>query len=506
MKLGNSTHGTRITAIAFIGMLLLSAFAIPVNASAGLNYDEGDAPNPYFNVDQVTVDEWDNSDFDQPIQYYDDSGEIATLPGEVNRSDDVDELGNGTVNPISVIATDIEVDEFGEFPRKSDEENNTASALDASEWTSDLSGSAGTGSVSDTTTAPSVEAVAVSTSSQTSGDTAVFTYSNFSITSDADKRYVQLAADVNTLDAGALGEVQLKDADGDYVTVEINSSADQSAAHVLANTTGEGHVSQVQIGGLTVEGTGDGNMQEIQSIDVVVSDGNIAADFALINAEKKGQYEFGEKRVDTDSDDDFETETIYEPHGEFSVHSVSTFGSTFSNAVYHDLTFPAHIDAKHAPSEDVNATFDKDNAFPNWDSVAEIYYRIELPSAYDLSYAGVSLDQDQKWPGSRYATVEVKEGVGDTDFEDISNWNSKESTFSNQDSTHTLDSTVSVGTEYAVHIQLKLTGDEASAMQMAGGGGPLGGDDGGLLDSLIGLPGLALAALAGVFGRVQGWF
>lgn len=501
----------KITAVGMMALLLLSAVAMPVNAASGLDYSsDGKAPNPYASVDSLTVESWNNSDFDEPTEYYDDSGDPADLRGDVNRSSDAEDLGTGTVNPITVTATDIEVDEFGEFPRKSVEDgDNSASALDASEWSTDMSGSAGSGSVSDVSTAPNVDAVGVSTSGQASGDTAVFTYGNFSITSDAEKRYVQLAADVNTLDSGATAEVRLKDSDGDYVTVGINGSADASANDVLANSTGEGQVAQVQIGQLQVEGSGDGSMSEIQSIDVVVSDGDVAADFALINAEKTSEYTFGEKYVDSDDDDELETETITDPRGPFSVHSVDTFGSTFSSAVYHSLSYPAHVEAKYLPSEDVKSSFDKDNAYPNWASVADIYYRLSLPSAYDLTYSGVELVQEQRWAETRYATVEIKEDAGDTDFDEIDNWTDKTSSFNSQDSTHTLDSTVSIGTEYAIHIQLKLTSDEASAMQSTAGGaaGPMGGsDDGGLIDTLVGLPGIAIAAVGALIGRAQGWF
>jgi hypothetical protein len=240
---------------------------------------------------------------------------------------------------------------------------------------------------------------------------------------------------------------------------------------------------------------------------VVVNDGDIDADFALINAEKTSQYTFGERYVDTDDDDDLETETIYEPHGEYSVHSVSTFGQVFADATFKGLSYPATVEAKHLSDDDVNATFEKNDAYPTWDAVPDIYYRMELPSAYDLSYSGVSLEQEQQWPGSRYVSIEVAEGVGDTDFDDIDSWSSHTSSFDNQDSVHTLDSTVSVGTTYAVHVELKLTADEVSAMQAGGGMGPMGGSgDGGLLDFFIGLPGLIAVVAGGVAGRFAGWF
>ncbi len=486
----------KLSAIGMIALLLLSSVAIPVSAAGNLNFsDDGQAPNPQFAVDSVTVDSWNNSEFDSPTEYYDDSGSAAELDAEVNRSDDPDEIGNGTVNPISLTATDIEVDAFGEFPRKSadgDQSDNTASALDASEWST-----SGSASVSDVTTAPGVDAVQVTGSAGTDQST----YSNFSVTSDTEKRYIQLAADIDS--ASGTPTMYFNDSDGDYVAVDLyDSSADQSDDDVLANSTGEGHVIQVQVGELATQGTGDGTMGEITEITV---QGDVTADFSLINAEKTSQYTFGERYVDDDGD--LGTETIREPHGEYSVHSVDTFGSVMSDAVINGLSFPAHFTAELAPAEDVNATFKSDNAYPNWDAVADIYYKLSLPSAYDLSYSGVSLEQTTQWPGTRYTNVEYKEGVGDSEFSEIENWNSLTSSFDALDKDVTIDDTVSVDTEYAIHYEIKLTNDEASAMQSGGGMAPMGGSGGGgFLDWLIGLPGIAIAAVAGLAGRARGVF
>jgi hypothetical protein len=462
-------------------------------AASSLDHsDDGKAPNPYFDVDSLTVDSWNNSDFDSPTEYYDDSGDPAEIPGDVNRSEDVADLGTGHVNPISVTATDWDVDEFGEFPRKGEAEN-MASALDASEWTTNG------GSVSDSSTAPGVDGVEVSTTTGTNDDRA--TYDNFSITTDAEKRYIQLAADVSS--ASGTPTVQFNDTDGDYVVVELyNATANASADSVLANGTIEGNVIQVQAGSLRVQGSGDGTLNEIQEFTV---HGDVTVRFALINLEKTSPYTFGEQYVDSDDDDDLETETIREPHGEFSVHSVDTFDSVFADGEVNGLSYPARLEAAQLSSENVNATFESNDAYPTWDSVPDIYYRMELPDAYDLSYSGVTLAQEQRWPGSRYVSVDVAEGVGDTDFADIDSWNSNAGSFSNQNTVHTLDSTVSVGTTYAVYVQLKLTGDEASPMQQGGGTVPMG-DDGGTdwVDFFIGLPGVIAVAATGVVGRLAG--
>ncbi len=483
--------------VALVAILTVTSMAaMPVMAASTLNYADGKAPNPQFNVEEVTVDEWDNGEFDSALEYYDDSGDATRLDGELNQSSDVDDLGTGTVNPISLTATDIQVAEFGEFPRNDDEDGeNSASALDASEWTT--SGA----SVSDATTAPGVDAVEFSGSA--SSDAA--TYGNISaLDSDIEKRDLQLAADIES----ASGEpvLQLNDSDGDYVEVKLyDADANQTADNVLANATGEGHVLQTEIGQLAVQGTGDGSMGEIVEVHV---EGDVTAQFSLINAEKTSQYTFGEKYVEN-SDGELETVDITEPHGEYSVHSVDTFGSTFDDATMMGLSFPAHVSAEYAPSEDVDATFQGDNAYPNWDSVAQINYRLSLPDAYDISYSGVALEQTTQWPGTRYVSVEIKEGVGDTAFGDIDNANSVTSQFDAEDKTVTLDDTISPGTEYYIGIDLKLTSDEASAMQAASGGAGVMDDGSGggiwsLLTSPIGMVVSAIGAFLG--GRKFGVF
>lgn len=488
-----NTNALSKIAVAFAAILLLvSAAATPVLAASTLNYADGDAPNPQFDVDEVTVDEWDNGDFSSPLEYYDDSGDATTLPGTLNQSSDVDDLGTGSVNPVSVVATDIQVEEFGEFPRNDEESGeNSASALDASEWST--SGA----TVSEASTAPNVDAVSISGAA--SSDLA--TYDNITaLDSDIEKRDLQVAVDI----ASASGEptLRLNDADSDYVTVKLyDADANQTADNVVANTTGEGHVLQTEIGQLEIQGSGDGQMGEITSIEV---SGDINAEFSLINAEKTSQYTFGERYVEN-SDSELEKETVTEPHGEFHVYSVDTYGATFEDAVYHGLSYPAHVTAAELPAEDVSATFQGDNAYPNWASVADIHYRMNLPDAYDISYSGVDLEQTTQWPGTRYVTVEVAEGVGDTEFSEIDSWSSVTSSFDSQDKDVTLDSTISPGTEYALHYELKLTDEEASAMQAAGGGaGVMGGGGGGIWGLITAPITWIVGAAAAVAARLSG--
>ncbi|WP_241659121.1 hypothetical protein [Halorubrum salsamenti] len=125
--------------------VLTPMVAMPVAAAGGIGWgSDAKTPNPAIET-EVTVDEWSNADFDSALEYYDDSGEAANLPASLNESND---------NPVTLTATDIDFDERNEFPRLDAEDGeNSASALDSSEWTT--SGA----TVSDTTTTPGVDAL-----------------------------------------------------------------------------------------------------------------------------------------------------------------------------------------------------------------------------------------------------------------------------------------------------------------------------------------------------------
>ena len=461
-----------------IALLVLSSMvATPAMAVGGIGWGgDSKAPNPMIGAD-VTIDEWSGEDMETALQYYDDSGDVASLPASVNDSND---------NPITVTATDIDFDERNEFPRKSDEDgDNAASALDDSEWTT--SGA----TVSSTTTAPSVDALAYSGSA--SSDSA--TYSNFSV-SDGEKSYLTIAADISS--ASGTPTIQVTDADGDYVEFEVyNASGDADADTVLANTTGEGMVLQQQIGDQTVLGSGDGTFDSAEEITI---SGDVDADISVLDAERTRALQFGEKRVDDDDDDELETVTITEPTGSYQVAGTGGFDATMEDATYYGVTIDAHFAAEDLQdAEDASVSFATDNDYPQWDQVGSFDFKLELPTAFDLSYANTELVDDPELPEERYKTVELAEDVGDTDFADIE-YTDVTSSYSGGEVS--LDSTVSSGTEYAISYTVVLTDGEVDAMQSASGGaaGPMDAGAGGPIDFLFSLPGLVLSGIVGFLG------
>lgn len=484
-----------------IGVVLMALMVATTPAaavsSADLNYGENGIDNPYVSAD-VTVDSYDVGYGDTP-QYEDDSGSVTDLPASVNSSSDVDDLGTGYVNEWTFTATDIDFADAGEFPRKSDETDNSASALDASEYTSGANTT-----VSDVNTAPGVEAVEMDFQAGTSGQSA--TYSNFSVTSDAEKRYFQAFYDIQSSSASTISVTIHDQTDGDTATVEIyNATGDTSSATVGANTTGEGKVMQVQVGKLSASG-GDSTIQEIGQ--VVVSTNDAAnVDFSAINVEKTSKYKLGTKKVDTDDDDELETEEIYSATGPISIHSISTMGTAFDSATIKGVTFPAHFEAQQLSSDDVafSQQSGEDAGYPNWDKHTTTQYRLELPDAYDLSYANTELRADQKHTETHYKTVQYAEGTGDTAFDDIedSSWTDITTSFSSEGKQVSIDTTVQPGTSMVLELNNVWTSSEYDTVtsgDQAGGGGPMSSADGGFWGFLTSLPGIIVTGAAAFLG------
>ncbi|WP_435099598.1 hypothetical protein [Halarchaeum sp. P4] len=388
------------------------------------------------------------------IEYESDSGTLSSLNASVNES---------AKNPVTLLATDINFSDAGAFPHG----DSNASALDASEWTT--SGL----TVSETSTASGVDALGVATNgSMASGNTASASYT-MSVDSDENKRYVQIFADVSTLDSATHATVRVVDQDGDYKRLIIDADNSTNAASVLANSTGEGFVSQRQLGKLTTQTVSgsDGTFDNIRSVEVHVQDGDLDAAFSVINIEKMSKYVLGEQKADTDNDGTKdETRTVYEPAGAYGVTSFDTLGGAFSDAVVHNADIAMNFSTADLSKEtDAHVEFTTASGWPDFKWMADVYYRLELPAAYDLSYSNAELTSEVTLPASRYQTVEVAEGVGDTDFKDISSWTDVTSKFDSRGETVTLDSTIQSGQAIGLHFEYPVTDTEKGNFVQTGG-------------------------------------
>jgi hypothetical protein len=485
----NTTTIKRSGFAALIALtVLMSMVATPVAAAGGIGWgDDAKTPNPSIET-EVTVDEWNGADFDSALEYYDDAGDPAELPASLNESND---------NPVTLTATAIDFDQRDEFPRNDDEEENSASALDADEWTT--SGV----TVSSSTTAAGVDALNIAGTA--SGDSA--TYSNFTV-EDGEKSYVTIAADINS--ASGTPTLQLTDGDGDYVEVTLyDSAANAGDDDVLANSTGDGKVLQHQVGDLEVQGSGDGSFDATEEITV---SGDVDADISVLDAERTRELTFGERLEDTD-DDELETVTITEPRGSYSVSGMDTLDAVISDATVFDVTADASFSAANLRDDgDVSAEFGTSDDYPQWDQLGELAFRLELPTAFDLSYASPELVDEPTLPGERYKDVQIAEGTDDTEFSEIDSYTSVASSYDGSEEI-SLDSTVSTGTSYVVTYDVVLTNGEVSAIQDAassGGAGVMASSGGGFLSgiwSFVTQPfGAIVSALGGIslYGLFRG--
>ncbi|MFC7047282.1 hypothetical protein ACFQH6_19405 [Halobacteriaceae archaeon GCM10025711] len=458
---------TKILSSLAVLMAVLMVMAPTAAAqNTAMNWGSDNAIHTQLYEERLDVAAHDRAEMSSLTQYYDDSGDVTELPATLNESIN---------NSAAVRADRIEDDDLGIFPRKDNEANNTASATDASEWTT---GGANSSKVSvsqaDGSTASGVTAIQVATDgTMAAGDEAYGSYSNFSITTDAEKRLPYVIVNVNTLDSATGGTVEFVDADGDKKVAHINSSKTASDADVVANATGSGYLWQERLADLATDGSaGDGTFDGIEEIRVSAVDGDLDVTITGLDAERKSELVLGETLEDTDDDDDLETVTITEVYtaGEVDLNGLSGMDALFSDAVIHDLGVKGVVyDAEDLKSEDVEVTIEEQDQYGSYPQHVEVYYRLEVPAAIDLTHTGLELRQEQSFVDERYATIEYVEGASDTAFSDIDSWTDLSGSLGDVGDTLSLDSTVQAGITYVVHEDILINDDEASDLADTGG-------------------------------------
>ena len=479
----------KLTAALFAMLVLFSAVA--GTAGVALAQSSAEAPMPETSA-QYTNENY-NMSWSSPLTYENDQGETVTLDARVNESAD---------NPYSFVATDVEFEDAGEFPH----DKTDVSALDAAEWST-------SGASISATDADRGQLNVATDGSVTSGTTTTATFDNFSITSDVQKKHLAIAADVNTLDSGATVEIRAMDSDGDYVAATVNGSSAESQ-NLLANQTGEGFLLQRQMGKMSVMGSGDGTMTEVDSVEVVVMDGDADLTVSMLNLDKMSKYTYGVEKADTDDDDDLEDVTIHEVDspGAVSIHALDSMGDTFSEATINGLTTDIVKSTSTLDGEDVEYSFNQTEDRPGYYGTATVYIPTGLPSAYDISFSNAITEEEQVYLEDRYLEVAYAEGVGDTNPKDVDSWTTITSSYSEQDTNVTIDDTIQPGQTSYVKYRLQLQESEFNAAQSflgnlgSGGGtgmGP-GGAGGGIFSWINALYGSIVAAVGGLFARAKG--
>lgn len=487
-------------ALIIAALLVLSVVAAGAASNNAANWSSSSAPDVEIVEDSVTIKSHDRAEMSSLLDYENDDGNVDTLPARLNDS---------VNNSVGVHYARIDDDSFTQFPRKSDETNNSASWADETEWTT-----TGTNATkisvtdADGSTAANVDALKFATDgTMGTGDDAAAEYTNLSITSDAEKRVARLVFNVDTLDAGAELTVEFVDADGDTKVIAVNASADASRTDVAANTTGTSFVYQTRLADLATDGTGDGSFDAIETVRVQVVDADATVTVTYMDGDPKSAISMGEKLEDTDSDSALETTTIEQKtsSGEQRLESLAGMGTWADDAIVNDLEVYGLIyEPQHLASEDVIVEFDpgfqEDYNYPHGSAT---YLRFTVPAQIDVVHHGLELRLgEQAYVSDRYVNLDVAEGTGSTDLKDVESWSDKTGSLVSKGDTASLDTTVPTGENVDVRVKL-LQKDSEFANYKPDTGGSDGGAKGGGLSSLP-LIGGVIAVLLAWLGRIRG--
>lgn len=422
-------------------------------------------------------------------------------------------------NPYSLTFTHVEEDDYGAFPRVSDESDNSASFLDASEHEATAGTNSSELTVEDTTVVDGVDAIRYNTG--TNFESGAVAHSNFtanvSIDSDETKRVIMVGMDADTLESGSKGYINITDEGGDYVSVKFGAAFTQSDHDVIAASTGDGYVLQEKVSNLTVEGSGDGTIDNIEHVNVTVKDGDVDVSISWFDLEKKGKVTLAKEKKDTDDDDDLETVEHEDVTGAVSTYSLETLPSMYDDAVMHDVTAPVYWGGKKIDSEDVHIVANESDKY-TFGMVVTAFYRINVPAQIDFTHSQLSLVDDVEWPAGRYidsGVIEDADSTKDIDEFSMSDLSSPSTAYgdSSEGEEITLDSSISTDQDYVIGIKLNLKPSEWDAWTSPSGSGAAvavsDGGGGGPIDALwtfvIGILGAVAAwkrkAIAAVLGR-----
>jgi hypothetical protein len=463
---------TRLLAVAAVLFLVATPLAGVAAAQSGLgiNTSAEQYPDTYVYEDRLTVATHDRADM-APLEYENNDGEITAIDAMVN--------GTEAGERIEIRADKIHESDFNQFPRKGAESgNNSASALDASEWTA----SGASVSQADGSTASGVQAITVSSSGSLSSGSESVSYTNLSETSDPNKRVLQLVGNVGQLEAGAEVEIRLEDGDGTTKSVYINASRDATADDVMATATGNGYVLQEKLGDLSASG-GDGSFNGITKITVEFSGADASVTLTAINAERMSEWTLGTTRV-SDGDGGYKDETVTErtSAGAVQLIELESMGETFSDSTINDLTYiNVHHRMQDRPSM-VDASFPEASSYPSYPNYLDLTAEFTLPTAYEISHGStLELRSEQTFLSDRYTRLRYAEGVGDTDAENVSSstWVDASGSLGERNTTVVLDATVQPGSTYYVQQETLLQQSQVDALEQSVGGGGFWSDSGG---------------------------
>jgi hypothetical protein len=497
----------------FLATVLALSIAGPAVAAVGdgpsINYTSDSASPAFIHEDTLTIAQHDKGEMSlspDNIEYYNDEGNIESLPAHYNDSQDT---------PVSVRYDRIADEDLRQFPRVSGESENSYTWLDTANYTTASgAGSSMTVTDADGSTASGVDAVNFD-ASVASTETASATYERgINVSSDVDKRVLMMTFNVNELTTDAVINVKVMDSDGDYKQAQINASALASDDGIAANATGDGYVFQQRLDQLAMMGNGDGSWNEVQSIqfEVVESDADLTV--TGLDMEKKSTVTLGETMADTDGDGDDESYEFSEVNGTYMSGYVDLTGLDSMASMYddasikdlqvHDVRYSEADRPDDNPiideEDDWNVTFSDATEYA-YERMVDKDVRLVVPSAIDLSHGALELRMKQGLVDERYVEVNYANSTGSTTFENVSTMDAT-SSFTQQGEEITLDTGLNAGENVIVMSEILLKQDDEDELRDEGGAAApaAGGDSGGIWSFVTSLPGMLISGALGLLG------
>jgi hypothetical protein len=489
--------------------LLATAATVGTAATAGqvgaqsstlLDFSSDLTPNPWLTgtatIETITSEMTD-------LGYIDNNGDAVSLAdaGAVVAPREDEDTPH---NPVRIRADMIASTEYTAFPRgetydeRGDGDAETdVRAVDSTHWTTDEAGTAGSITVEDA----DEDALRISTTGQTAGDSAIATFTDFTIGDGEARRYLQLVANIATLEAGAVVTVRVRDAASNTVEAMIDPSGDVSNDEIIATAQADGVAYQTQLGNLT----GGTNLDTIEEFEIEIAEANADVVFEGINLERESQWNFGEREF-VNADDELETKTMREPVGYTGISSVDDLRESFPEAEIGGVEYDVEFRAEGTPTEwwDIEVSEAERSDYPQR---VEIAGGFEIPTAYELSISIDDLFGMRRLASSRYDSWEFATGLDELpdldDVEDIS-WTSRTEQIRNGDldTEENLGSTPTSDSVTGIFIDLALEDEEVTAITRAagGGGGAAFSEGGGFLSTWYGKVTTFFMGLAGAVG------
>lgn len=482
------TNPSRRTFMRGVGVAAATAVVGTGSAAAehsGLSYSSGIIPDPWIEG-TVSIGTHDRGEMSSVLEYIPDDGDDATdavslaeVGGRVAPREDETTVHN----PITLRADKIETEEYTKFPRGEtyDDDNDTSTdevdldAIDATHWTVDESATAGTMTVEDAEAPSGGSALRVYTSSQVSGDVATARFTDFEITNNELAKYLQLGVTVDALPSGSVVTIRAEDSTGATVDTVIDPSEDGSLDHVIATTTVTGRIFQVELGQLA------SSLDDLVALEIEVADENPDVTLFGLNLERSSRWVFGSQEF-LNSDSEVETQTVYEPTSSFSITGLETIADVFSSARIHDLDVAARFDTSSVDSSEKMAFDFEDIDHPSYDRQFNYVVNRELPTAYELGYSGLVMNDETVVWDEQYQTLDIATGeseyaglddVADLDTVDRSNKPG------DRGDEFELSSAFGAGEVVVSYYELRINSEDESTMKASGASGPGGASGGG---------------------------